>query len=126
MAKVNLSEDIKKKQWVTKNIYFHEIIFVCVFVMLAFLLYGRNLSGVLQWIYHLFSVLVGSWFISKCPVNPSRKNWQELIIFIQRNDSIYRPIGYHKESVINDEIREKSVKKKPEKNCRRTYSNHRL
>lgn len=92
MAKVNLSEDMKPKVWIAHNIFLADVTFVGIFTLIMYLFFSSMFKGVFVWIFVLFSIGVGVWIVSKCPINPTRRNWQALFIYITRNNGVYKPL----------------------------------
>lgn len=92
MAKENLSEEIKPKIWIAKNIFFSDALFITAYTFGLYMFFSNYFKGIYTWIFILFSVAVGIWIISKCPFNPVRRNYQELILYMTKNREKYRPV----------------------------------
>ena len=92
MAKVNLSDDLKAKPRVARNIYLNDAIFLFLFVGCSLLLFENQFEGVMKLVFIVFTILVALWIITKCPINPTRKNWEALCIYIMRDEGVYKPL----------------------------------
>lgn len=110
MAKVNLSEDLKVKPRVARNIYLNDAVFLFLFIGISLLLFEGQFEGALKIVFIIFTIAVALWIITKCPINPTRKNWQALCIFIMRDDSVYKPLTL--EDFIYEEQEDMNVGKK--------------
>lgn len=93
MAKVNLSEDMKPKIMVARNIFMKDAAFILCFPCMLYLFFSDTFDGALMWIFVLFSMVVAIWIISKCPLNPTRRNYQALILYLTKNSDVYRPLS---------------------------------
>lgn len=114
MAKVNLSEDLKAKPRVARNIYLNDAFFLFLFVGCSLLLFESQFQGVMKIVFILFTIAVALWIITKCPINPTRKNWEALCIYIMRDEGVYKPLTLQDfEKVIQEDV---EIGKKRKKN----------
>ncbi|XCP83582.1 DUF5592 family protein [Roseburia hominis] len=59
----------------------------------------------LQTIYFIFSFACAVFFVMKVPGNPERKNYQRMIIMLQRDFKVYKPISTKRKRVRGNENR---------------------
>lgn len=117
MAKVNLSEDLKSNPRVARNIYINDALFLCTFVILSWMFIASSFDGILKILFLIFTIGVGLWIITKCPVNPTRKNWEALAIYIMRDTSVYKPLS-KKDFMSKQESEEFDTAKKKRRKAR--------
>ena len=85
-------QEIKSETKVTKGIYVFDFFFLIVYGSLTVML-KNAVNGTLQIPFIIFSVVMAVVLIGGSTTNRKRRNYQALVLFLNRDRAVYRPVG---------------------------------
>lgn len=87
----SIANEIKSQTRVVGNIYAYDFIFLVLYAIGTF--FFKNLVNKHLLIpYSIFSASIAIFLTSSSGLNPLRRNYQSIIIYLQRSAALYRPI----------------------------------
>lgn len=84
-------KELKATAKYNKYIELKDLMFLMSYVLFAYLLNSYVYSS-LRVAYYIFSLLCAIFLIMKMPANPTRKNYQRVLIMLQKDWKTYKPI----------------------------------
>ena len=85
-------QEIKSETKVTKGIYVFDFFFLIIYASVTMML-KNMVNGTLQIPFIIFSVLMAVVLIGGSTTNRRRRNYQALVIYLNRDRAVYRPVG---------------------------------
>jgi uncharacterized membrane-anchored protein YitT (DUF2179 family) len=85
-----VTEDIESPAKVAKGIEIFDFFFLLIYIGISFVLMNM-VHGTLKAPFMIFSLLVAIFLTSKSRFNKKRRNFESIILFIQRDKEVYQP-----------------------------------
>lgn len=98
-------QEVSSETKVTKNIYLFDLFFILVYISTSVML-GSIVSSRLKIPYYIFSVAFALFFTMKSRTNRKRRNFEGIILFLQKDREIYMPVmnvSKKRKRIINEE-----------------------
>lgn len=84
-------QEVKSETKVVGNISVYDLLFILGYMMIAYL-FTNGVAGQLKILYYIFSGLIAIWLTLPSRVNPKRRFWQSLLLFIKKEKVIYKSL----------------------------------
>lgn len=91
MSEYTITKEIKSQTKVGFGIYVFDFMFLVLFGIIAFSLRSM-VNDHLLIPYAIFSATVALFLTSPSYFNRKRRNYQSLLLYLQRDDNLYRPV----------------------------------